>query len=49
MRADETVATNTTDASSMIPTTIGDVIEPLEKGLIISKLGIKMQYGLVVN
>ncbi|WP_195653805.1 phage major capsid protein [Bacteroides cellulosilyticus] len=47
MRADETVATNTTDASSMIPTTIGDVIEPLEKGLIISKLGIKMQYGLV--
>ena len=43
----ETVTTNSTDAASMIPTTIGDVIEPLEKGLIINKLGIKMQYGLV--
>lgn len=45
MRSDQT--TTTTTASSMIPVTIGDVIKPLEKGLIIHKLGIKMQYGLV--
>lgn len=45
MRSDST--TTTTTASSMIPVTIGDVIKPLEKGLIIHKLGIKMQYGLV--
>lgn len=40
------VTTDTAAAASMIPTTIGDVIKPLEKGLIINKLGIKMQYGL---
>lgn len=41
------VITDTAAAASMVPTTIGDVIKPLEKGLIVSKLGIKMQYGLV--
>ena len=30
-----------------VPVTIGEIIEPLEKGLIIDKLGIKMQSGLV--
>lgn len=41
------VITDTAAAASMIPTTIGDIIEPLEKGLIVNKLGIKMQYGLI--
>ncbi len=41
--------TDTTDAASMVPVTIGEIIEPLEKGLIIDKLGIKMQSGLVVT
>lgn len=47
MRAETPVANDTTTAASMIPVTIGDVIKPLEKGLIIHKLGLKMQYGLV--
>lgn len=46
-RSDAPVITDSTAAASMIPTTIGDVIKPLEKGLVISKLGIKMQYGLI--
>lgn len=47
-RAEATpVVNDTTSSASMIPVTIGDVIKPLEKGLIIQKLGIKMQYGLV--
>lgn len=33
--------TDTTDAASMVPVTIGEIIEPLEKGLIIDKLGIQ--------
>lgn len=36
----------TTDVESMIPVSIGEIIEPLEKGLILDKLGIKMQTGL---
>lgn len=36
-----------TSAQPLIPLTIGDVIQPLEKGLILSKVGLKMQYGLV--
>jgi len=40
---------DTAAATSMISTTIGDVIKPLEKGLIINKLGIKMQSGVVGN
>lgn len=36
-------STTTTDIT---PLTIGEIIEPLEKGLILSKLGLKMQYGI---
>lgn len=38
------------DASTvtpLIPVTIGEIIQPLEKGLILDKVGCKMQYGLV--
>jgi HK97 family phage major capsid protein len=45
-RADASI-TDAAGVSPMVPVTIGDVIEPLEKGLIIDKLGIKMQSGLV--
>lgn len=41
------VVTDTAAAASMVPVSIGEIIEPLEKGLIISKLGIKMQSGLL--
>lgn len=41
------VITDTTGVASMVPVTVGEVIEPLEKGLLIDKLGIKMQSGLV--
>lgn len=34
-------------AANIIPLTIGDIIQPLEKGLILSKVGMKMQYGMV--
>lgn len=37
---------DTTSATDIIPVTIGDIIEPLEKGLILNKVGLKMQYGL---
>lgn len=48
MRAEAApVVNDSVTAASMIPVTIGDVIKPLEKGLIIHKLGLKMQYGLV--
>lgn len=39
--------TNSAAAAAVIPLTIGDVIEPLEKGLILDKVGCKMQYGIV--
>ena len=39
--------TDTGTVADMVPVTIGEIIEPLEKGLIIDKLGIKMQSGLV--
>lgn len=32
---------------SLVPLTIGEIIQPLEKGLILSKVGSRMQYGLV--
>lgn len=32
--------------ASIIPLTIGDIIEPLEKGLILDKIGAKIQYGM---
>lgn len=41
------VITDTTGVASMVPVTVGEIIEPMEKGLIIDKLGIKMQSGLV--
>nr|DAM03125.1 MAG TPA: major capsid protein [Caudoviricetes sp.] len=37
---------DTASAEALIPLTIGDVIEPLEKGLILNKLGMKFQYGM---
>lgn len=39
--------TDTAAVANLVPVTIGEIIEPLEKGLIIDKLGIKMQSGLV--
>lgn len=36
----------TTGATSMIPLTINDIIEPLEEGLILSKIGIRLLTGL---
>ena len=38
---------DTASAEPLIPLTIGDIIEPLEKGLILNKLGMKFQYGMV--
>lgn len=39
--------TDTAAAASMVPVTVGEIIEPLEKGLVLDKLGVKMQSGLV--
>lgn len=39
--------TDTAAATSMVPVTVGEIIEPLEKGLVLDKLGVKMQSGLV--
>lgn len=39
--------TDTNTVADIVPVTIGEIIEPLEKGLIIDKLGVKMQSGLV--
>lgn len=33
-------------SGAIIPLTIGEIIEPLEKGMILSAVGAKMQYGL---
>lgn len=38
---------DTTSAQALVPLTIGDIIGPLEKGLIMDKVGTKVQYGLV--
>ena len=38
---------DTASVQPIIPLTIGDIIEPLEKGLILDKVGLKMQYGMV--
>lgn len=38
--------TDSTTAAPIIPLTIGDVIEPLEKGLILGRVGCKVQYGI---
>lgn len=37
---------DTATVAPLIPLTIGDIVQPLEKGLILSKVGCKMQYGL---
>lgn len=37
---------NTAGAAPLVPITIGEIIKPLEKGLILDKVGCKMQYGL---
>lgn len=37
----------TADINGQIPLTIGDIIKPLEEGLILSKVGIKLRTGLV--
>ena len=39
--------TDTATVADIVPVTIGEIIDPLEKRLIINKLGIKMQSGLV--
>lgn len=38
---------DTASVAPLVPVTIGDIVEPLEKGLILSKVGCKMQYGMV--
>ena len=43
----EATIQDTASAQPLIPLTIGDIIQPLEKGLILDKVGVKMQYGLV--
>ena len=37
---------DSSSVSAITPLTIGDIIKPLEKGLILSKVGVKMQYGM---
>ena len=37
---------DTATAEALIPLTIGDIIEPLEKGLILDKLGMKFQHNM---
>ena len=37
---------DSTTTTAITPLTIGEVIEPLEKGLILDKVGLKMQYGI---
>ena len=43
----QTKIQNTDSAKELVPFTIGDIIGPLEKGLIMDKVGTKVQYGLV--
>lgn len=38
---------DTTASDPLIPITMGDIVLPLEKGLILDKVGCKMQYGIV--
>lgn len=38
---------DSTTVTPLIPLTIAEIIEPLEKGLILDKVGAKMQYGMV--
>ena len=41
------VITDASAVANLTPVVIGEIIEPLEKGLVIDKLGIKMQSGCV--
>lgn len=50
IKADRVVAREvitTSDINGQIPLTIGDIIKPLEEGLILNKVGIKLRTGLV--
>ena len=50
IKADRVVAREvitTSDINGQIPLTIGDIIKPLEEGLILIKVGIKLRTGLV--
>lgn len=38
---------SSTDTAALIPMTIGDIIQPLEKGLILDRVGCRLQYGLI--
>ena len=46
---DAATAVGTSEAANVIPVLIEDFIEPLQKGLIINQLGIKMKTGLKAN
>ena len=37
---------DTSTIEPIVPLTIADIIQPLEKGLILDKVGVKMQYGI---
>ena len=37
---------NTESVEPLVPLTVADTIEPLEKGLILNRLGLKFQYGM---
>jgi HK97 family phage major capsid protein len=43
----DTTVQNTSDIAPIVPMTIHDIIEPLEKGLILGKLGLHIQTGIV--
>ena len=38
---------DSTTVTPLVPLTIAEIIEPLEKGLILDNIGAKMQYGMV--
>lgn len=42
----DTIVQDSSSVSAITPLTIGDIIKPLEKGLILDKVGAKMQYGM---
>lgn len=46
-RAGSSIIQDTSTVGPLIPITIGEIIQPLEKGLILSLVGCRMQYGLV--
>lgn len=50
VKVDKVVArevVTTVDINGQVPLTIGDIIKPLEEGLILNKVGIKLRTGLV--